>query len=123
MKVNRIFLKIRPPIKIVLSPANEKRKLFSLIPLGYFFCLAGHLFPAVNKSVNKSKMKTWLRCFLYFTLFYLINGQEATKPWYEDMPAVAMDYKVHIDAGKEDCYYQYVKPGATFYVAFSVSIS
>lgn len=39
---------------------------------------------------------------------------------YENLPAVAMDYKVHIDAGKEDCYSQYVNPGATFYVSFQV---
>ncbi|KAL0116803.1 hypothetical protein PUN28_010016 [Cardiocondyla obscurior] len=39
---------------------------------------------------------------------------------YENLPAVAMDYKVHIDAGKEDCYFQYVNPGATFYVSFQV---
>lgn len=31
--------------------------------------------------------------------------------------------QVHIDAGKEDCYHQYVQPGATFYVSFSVSAS
>ncbi|KAG7198781.1 hypothetical protein KM043_001763 [Ampulex compressa] len=43
-----------------------------------------------------------------------------TRPWYETLPAVAMDYKVHIDAGKEDCYFQYVNPGATFYVSFQV---
>ncbi|KAL5293243.1 TMED6 family protein [Megaselia abdita] len=62
---------------------------------------------------------TWLLFFI-FSLLNLINGEEATKPWYEDMPAVAMDYKVHIDAGKEDCYFVFCKPGATFYVAFSV---
>lgn len=45
---------------------------------------------------------------------------ETTRPWYETLPAVAMDYKVHIDAGKEDCYYQYVNPGATFFVSFQV---
>lgn len=39
---------------------------------------------------------------------------------YENLPAVAMDYKVKIDAGKEDCYYQYVQPGATFYANFQV---
>lgn len=42
---------------------------------------------------------------------------------YEDLPAVAMEYKVHIDAGKEDCYSQYVNPGATFYVSFQVAIA
>lgn len=45
-----------------------------------------------------------------------------TVPWYENLPAVAMDYKVHIDPGKEDCYFQYVNPGATFYVSFQVRI-
>lgn len=46
---------------------------------------------------------------------------QVTTPWYENLPAVAMDYKVHVDPGKEDCYYQYVNPGATFYVSFQVS--
>ncbi|XP_012285609.1 transmembrane emp24 domain-containing protein 6 [Orussus abietinus] len=45
---------------------------------------------------------------------------ETTQSWYESLPAVAMDYKVHIDPGKEDCYFQYVNPGATFYVSFQV---
>lgn len=45
---------------------------------------------------------------------------EKDRPWYETLPAVAMDYKVHIDAGKEDCYYQYVQQGSTLYVSFHV---
>lgn len=47
-------------------------------------------------------------------------AQVTTIPWYENLPAVAMDYKVHIDPGKEDCYYQYVHEGAAFYVSFQV---
>lgn len=63
---------------------------------------------------------------LYFILtllpyFIRICDSETTVPWYESLPAVAMDYKVHIDPGKEDCYFQYVNPGATFYVSFQVS--
>ncbi|XP_024940591.1 transmembrane emp24 domain-containing protein 5 isoform X2 [Cephus cinctus] len=49
-----------------------------------------------------------------------LTSSETTRPWYENLPAVAMDYKVHIDPGKEDCYFQYVNPGATFYVSFQV---
>ncbi|KAF6209285.1 hypothetical protein GE061_015030 [Apolygus lucorum] len=45
---------------------------------------------------------------------------QVSTPWYEDLPAVAMDYKIHVDPGKEDCYFQYVNPTATFYVAFQV---
>lgn len=61
--------------------------------------------------------------FLYIIQICLHLNQTQTVPWYENLPAVAMDYKVHIDAGKEDCYYQYVQPGATFYVSFQVGMS
>jgi hypothetical protein len=47
------------------------------------------------------------------------TGQQGLN-WYENLPAVAMDYKVEIMAGKEDCYYQHVAAGATFYVSFQV---
>lgn len=52
----------------------------------------------------------------------IVDGQTSQdgRPWYESLPAVAMDYKVHLDAGKEDCYYQYVQPGASLYVSFQV---
>lgn len=51
-----------------------------------------------------------------------VSAQIEAQPWYETLPAVAMDYKIHLDAGKEDCYYQYVQPGATLYVSFQVSL-
>ncbi|XP_063236546.1 transmembrane emp24 domain-containing protein 5 [Bacillus rossius redtenbacheri] len=62
---------------------------------------------------------------ILFTLIYFVDiinceSETTTLPWYENLPAVAMDYKVHIDPGKEDCYFQYVNPGATFYVSFQV---
>lgn len=61
--------------------------------------------------------------FLFVNLLVeSVDGQLESKPWYERLPAVAMDYKVHLDAGKEDCYYQYVQPGATFYVSFQVNL-
>ncbi|KAA0195202.1 hypothetical protein HAZT_HAZT004609 [Hyalella azteca] len=31
-----------------------------------------------------------------------------------------MDYRIHIDAGKEDCYYQYVHPGGTIFTSMNV---
>ncbi|GIY59953.1 transmembrane emp24 domain-containing protein 6 [Caerostris extrusa] len=33
---------------------------------------------------------------------------------------VAYEFKIHVDAGKEECFSQYVHPGSTFYVAFQV---
>ena len=40
----------------------------------------------------------------------------------DDAPAVAMEYKVHVDPGKEECYFQFVQKGATIYVSFQVKI-
>jgi len=57
---------------------------------------------------------------LLLLLLVLDFSEEQQANWFENLPAVAMDYKVHIDPGKEDCYYQYVNPGATFYVSFQV---
>ena len=31
-----------------------------------------------------------------------------------------MEYKVHVEAGKEDCYWQFVHTGATLYVSYQV---
>lgn len=73
---------------------------------------------------------------LFFTMLDDVNGQaqpipgqeqqlppaQPTAPWYETLPAVAMDYKVIIDPGKEDCYFQFVNPGATFYASAQVRI-
>lgn len=50
------------------------------------------------------------------------SPQQPTAPWYETLPAVAMDYKVIIDPGKEDCYFQFVNPGATFYASAQVRV-
>ncbi|KAF2880285.1 hypothetical protein ILUMI_25881 [Ignelater luminosus] len=59
-------------------------------------------------------------CFVVLSVIPSNNATSPNVPWYEDLPAVAMDYKVHINPGKEDCYFQYVNPGATFYVSFQV---
>merc|ERR1719192_1253988 len=40
--------------------------------------------------------------------------------WLDSAPGIAMEYKVHVEAGKEDCYWQYVHTGATLYVSYQV---
>lgn len=66
-------------------------------------------------------MKGCVLSLLTFILFLDFSVEEEAN-WFENLPAVAMDYKVHIDPGKEDCYFQYVNPGATFYASFQVSL-
>ena len=57
---------------------------------------------------------------LSFVLIFLTRtiSQEMN---FDDVPGVAMEYRVHVDAGKEDCYYQYVHPGASLFISFWVS--
>lgn len=61
---------------------------------------------------------------VYFCICFLwpnVNTEEVKRPWYETIPLVTMDFNVNLAAGTEDCYYQYVQPGATFYVSFQVN--
>merc|ERR1719273_846897 len=46
-------------------------------------------------------------------------GLDSTNP-LDSAPGIAMEYKVHVEAGKEDCYWQYVHKGATLYVSYQV---
>jgi len=39
---------------------------------------------------------------------------------YHKAAGIVMDYKIHVDAGKEDCYYHEVRPGSTLYVSYQV---
>jgi len=55
--------------------------------------------------------------FISLILISIAVGEEIA---FSDSPGVAMDYRVHLDAGKEDCYYQYVHPGATIYTSINV---
>merc|ERR1711892_819151 len=40
--------------------------------------------------------------------------------WLDSAPGIAMEYKVHVEAGKEDCFWQFVHTGATLYVSYQV---
>lgn len=79
----------------------------------------------IHLSLSKMAQRTWHMftvITVIFTILSLVGDVSSTSaaPWYENLPAVTMDYKVHIDAGKEDCYFQYVQPGATFYASYQV---
>lgn len=82
-------------------------------------------FVLLSKKIRlKMALRTWhlFTVITIFTVLSLVGDVSSTSaaPWYEDLPAVTMDYKVHIDAGKEDCYFQYVNPGATLYASYQV---
>ncbi len=57
---------------------------------------------------------------LCFVLFKTVNTQDGERPYLEKRPLVSMDFNIQIDAGTEDCYYQYVQPDASFYVSYQV---
>lgn len=75
----------------------------------------------IQSTLNRITI-VFLAIYFVATIFSVNNvtAQIEKQPWYEALPAVAMDYKVYLAAGKEDCYYQYVQPGATLYVSFQV---
>lgn len=59
--------------------------------------------------------------FIFISVALFIQNNVFVSSDFSSYPAVVMDYKVKIDAGKEDCYFQFVNPGATFYASFQVT--
>ncbi|XP_033342854.1 transmembrane emp24 domain-containing protein 6 [Megalopta genalis] len=64
-------------------------------------------------------MYNFLRSLVLGVVFGLVNSSLSAS-WNEPLPLVIANYKVHVDAGKEDCYFQYASVGADFYVHFQV---
>lgn len=57
---------------------------------------------------------------LNFSMF-MVNSETFNAELNSQNLGTAFEFKIHLDAGKEDCYYQNVESGASFYVAFHVS--
>jgi len=47
----------------------------------------------------------------------LVTTLTETSPTF---PAITLDYKIHVDAGKEDCYHQYIMQGSVLFINFQV---
>lgn len=52
----------------------------------------------------------------------MVNSETFNAELNSQNLGTAFEFKIHLDAGKEDCYYQMVESGASFYVAFHVSV-
>ncbi|KPM02307.1 transmembrane emp24 domain-containing protein 1-like protein [Sarcoptes scabiei] len=63
----------------------------------------------------------------YFALFvwisfrnFVAKAENYTPEMSQDNLGTAYEFKIHIDAGKEDCFYQYIEAGSSLYIAFQV---
>uniref|UniRef100_T1JF78 GOLD domain-containing protein n=1 Tax=Strigamia maritima TaxID=126957 RepID=T1JF78_STRMM len=68
-------------------------------------------------------MSEWSRLLFLFslislTIHHLFLAQDDFD--FDNVPGVAYEFKLFIDAAKEDCFYQFVQPNATLYVSFQV---
>lgn len=70
------------------------------------------------------------RCFSYFSvaasvyILLMIISFIKTESFGSDVDerlGVAYEFKIHVDPGKEDCFFQHVHPHSSLYVAFQVS--
>ncbi|KAF2357287.1 GOLD domain [Trinorchestia longiramus] len=64
-------------------------------------------------------MVNFYSILLGIVTFALISDSSESD-WTESSPGIAMDYRIHIDAGKEDCYYQHVHSGSTIFTSVNV---
>nr|CAG4652058.1 EOG090X0AV2 [Triops cancriformis] len=62
-------------------------------------------------------------CAVHYVACQAVPSEEPSNEHWNNLeasPGIAMEYKVHVDPGREECYYQSVQPGATIYVSFQV---
>lgn len=50
----------------------------------------------------------------------LCNGENFNSELSAQDLGTAYEFKIYVDAGKEDCFYQHVEAGSSLYVAFQV---
>lgn len=69
----------------------------------------------------------WNNCLTYVLVLCLccsniqINCESYSPNEAEDKLGVAYEFKIHVDAGREECFFQNVHMGSSLYVAFQVS--
>lgn len=56
--------------------------------------------------------------FIYLNFLSTINGETFTP--IDNELGFAYEFKIHVDAGREECFYQMVQAESTLYVAFQV---
>lgn len=71
------------------------------------------------RKMAKTRPLIWTILIIGFILIHLL---EANSDIETDggLPGISFEFKVHVDAGKEHCFYQYVEPSANLFVAFQV---
>ena len=64
---------------------------------------------------------TWI-----FTIFHITHQEsvlfgDSTDDFdFDGLPGVQHEFKIDVPAGREECFYQIIKAGATFYMTFQV---
>jgi hypothetical protein len=52
-----------------------------------------------------------------------VNPESYSSTNFEEKLGIAYEFKIHIDAGREDCFYQNIQHSSSLYVAFQVFIT
>lgn len=69
-----------------------------------------------------SKSIAFCAIFLFIvTILTILPTSQADEGWLPDRLGISYEFKIHIDAGKEECFFQEIHPHTTLYVAFQVS--
>ena len=82
----------------------------------------------MSRQIDKQQHRrfTNMQCLLSIELvslilvLSLISSSHCDSFAADERLGVAYEFKVHVDSGKEDCFYQYVQPQSSLYVAFQV---
>jgi hypothetical protein len=65
---------------------------------------------------------TYVVLILFICLLFSgeLQSESYSAANFEDKLGIAYEFKIHIDAGREDCFYQFIQQSSSLYVAFQV---
>lgn len=75
----------------------------------------------ISNGANVKVLVTLISFFAYLTC--PTKSESFSSNFDSNSLGQAFEFKIHIDAGKEECFYQNIEQGASLYVAFHVSLN
>lgn len=79
-----------------------------------------------KQEKRRKKFEFKMFCLRLFGLVtFIIVGKcygETYQQHIQQNLGTAFEFKIHMDPGKEDCYWQWIEPGASFYASFHVRL-
>jgi hypothetical protein len=78
---------------------------------------------AKSRGLSRSFASSVSTALVLVVLMITCYTVQCDEGWLPDRLGLSYEFKIHIDAGKEECFYQEIHAHTTLYVAFQVRLA